>query len=237
MHNYSEIRAQVTKKMDVLIRANQPDIDLNTPIYAINWFSTKIEWLYHFYNLLASRSLIKVKGRALFKGKVTETLIDDHQGRRDLLLIVRYPSGQNFKELMQSTYFKTVSIFRIMSVKKFTFGFTHKIAVETKSRKSDKLHYAIHHFKVDQEAPQVLHEIQTSTPDNISIKYGGHIIADLLSQKKDKEPRQVPNLMDAIVIYQSQSEDELRSYLKSESYQGILEKLPSNHISLLNRII
>ena len=237
MHSHSEITGKVTSKIDVLIRANQPDIDLNTPFFAINWFSTKVESLYHFYNFLAVRSVKKIGGEAFFKGKVTETLVDDNQSRRDLILIVKYPGGLNFKALMQSTYFKAVSIFRIMSVNKFTFGFTHKIAADTQSKKSDGLKYAIHHFKVNEDAIETLEKIQQTIPETISIQYAGHMVANLYSQEKGKEPQQIPNLMDALVIYQSNSEEALRSFLETESYKNILNELPSNHISLLNRIL
>ena len=91
--NYPEIRGKVTSKVDVLIRANQMDVDLNQSFYAINWFDTRIEWMYHFYNFLASRSVIKVGGRPFFKAKVKEVLLDESQSKRDLLLIVRYPNG------------------------------------------------------------------------------------------------------------------------------------------------
>ena len=63
------------------------------------------------------------------------------------------------------------------------------------------------------------------------------MVANLYSQEKGKEPQQIPNLMDALVIYQSNSEEALRSFLETESYKNILNELPSNHISLLNRIL
>ena len=141
MSQNSEIRASVTKSTDILIRGINADINLKEPFYAINWFSTKREWLYHFYNFLAARSVIKIGGKAFFKAGVGETIIDDSgNGKRELLLIVRYPGGLQFKSLMESTYFKMVSILRILSVRKFTFGFTHKIEADKTSQKSDKLY-------------------------------------------------------------------------------------------------
>jgi len=236
-NNYPEIRGQVTKKIEVLVRANRHDVDLDSPLYAINWFSTKVAWLYHFYNFLAAPSVLKVGGSAFFKAKVTETLVDDNNGRRDLLLIVNYPGSQNFKALMESTYFKMVSMFRILAVTKFTFGFTHKISSDEESQKTEGLYYAIHHFKSAEDAKATLDSIVNILTDDVSVKYTGQIVANLYTQEKTKEPKQVPNLMDAIIIVQAKTETALKALFQTADYQDIIEGLTSNHISLLNRII
>jgi len=56
----NEIKCEITKSTNVYIKAKTPSVDLNEPLYAINWFSTKLEWMYHLYNFLASKSLKKV---------------------------------------------------------------------------------------------------------------------------------------------------------------------------------
>ncbi len=236
MDNYSEIRAKINKRTDVLIRSSHPDVNLHEPLYAVNWFSTKVECLYSFYNLLAFRSVLKIGGKALLKAKVSETLVDDNNGKRELLLIVRYPKGENFKSLMESTYFKMISIFRVLSVSHFTFGFTHKLVADTQSKKSDDLTYAIHHFKAGIEASKTIEQITRLLPSNISIKYTGLTVANLYTQEKNKEARQVPNLMDALVVFQSKTEEELKLFFASEAYQNLLKDLPVNYIGLLNRI-
>lgn len=236
MSNSTEIRGKLTSKIDVLIRATQDDINLEKPLYAINWFSTKVEWIYHLYNFLAVGSVRKIGGRAFFKAKVKETILDEAKGRRDLLLIVRYPGGQNFMSLMESTYFKIVSVFRVMSVTKFTFGFTHKLEAETNSTKKDGLHYAVHHFKGDKGSMDFIQNIKKVLPSDITIKYAGHMVATLNSQEKGKEVQQIPNLMDALIIFQSANENALRTLFDSEAYQKAQKSLQSSHISLLDRI-
>ena len=236
MNNLPEISGKVTNNIDVLIRANRVGVNLNEPFYAINWFSTKMEWMYHLYNFLAARSVIGVGGTPFFKAKVTETIVDTSNSKRELLLIVRYPGGQQFKSLMQSTYFKMVSVFRIFAVANFTFGFTHKLAADEISKKSDGLYYALHHFKSDNRVEEILQKIQQLMPASITSKYAGQMIANLYSQEKNKEPDQIPNLMDAIVVFQAQTEEELRAFLSSASYRTILDMTPTNHVSFLNRI-
>jgi len=236
MNTFPEIRGKVTSNIDVLIRATRPEINLNEPFYAVNWFSTKVEWLYHFYNFLAIRSVKKIGGKAFFKAKVTETIVDDSNGRRDLILIVHYPGGQEFKSLMEATYFKIVSIFRVFSVEKFTFGFTHKLVADPTSTKEDGLYYAIHHYKTTNDMEQTLQTIQAILPKDISIKYAGQVIATLNSQAKNKPLEQIPNLMDGLFIFQSSKEDSLQSLFSANAYKDVLETFQSSHISLLNRI-
>ena len=236
MMDQNEIRAKVTSKVDVIIRANQPNIDLDEPFYAINWFSTKTEWIYHLYNALAGRSVRKIGGTPFFKGKTTETILDDLESRRDLILIVQYPGGQNFKQLMESTYFKMVSIFRVLSVSKFTFGFTHKLKVDNDSKTEDGLHYAIHHFKSKKERVEALDQLMKLLPNSITIKYAGHVIATLNSQEKNKPIHQIPNLMDGLYIFQSTDKKSLPSLFASDDYKDFLKTFESSHISLLNRI-
>jgi hypothetical protein len=236
MKERQEITAKVTNKLDVIIRATRPGINLEESFYAINWFSTKVEWLYHFYNFLASKSVIKIGGAAFFKARVTEIILDELQGKRELILIVRYPGGQNFKALLESTYFKVVSIFRVLSVTDFTFGFTHKIESDPNSKIEDGLHYAIHHFKTTKKTDEILKNIQAVLPKNIRIKYSGHTIASLNSQEKNKAMSQIPNLMDGLYIFQSPEEENLRALFKSDAYQTFLSTFQSSHISLLNRI-
>ena len=236
MNSTPEIRAKVTSNVDVLIKAIRPDVNLDEPLYAINWFSTKVEWIYHLYNLLAVRSVRNIGGRAFFKAKVKETILDEAKGRRDLILIIRYPGGQNFKSLMESTYFKIVSIFRVMSVSKFTFGFTHKIEADPKTTKEDGLHHAIHHFKLKTDVNTFLNAVKTLLPEGISIKYTGNMVATLNKHEKDKSIEQIPNLMDALVIFQSSDEEALRSLFAKEEYKELRKELQSSHISLLERI-
>ena len=67
-------------------------------------------------------------------------------------------------------------------------------------------------------------------------KYAGHMVATLNSQEKGKEVQQIPNLMDALIIFQSANENALRTLFDSEAYQRAQKSLQSSHISLLDRI-
>ena len=96
------------------------------PVYAINWFNTRSALVYDFYNFLAVRSVRKIGGGPFIKCKLEKTLIDDDTLRRDVLLIVKYPSLVNFRRMLESTMFQLVSLLRTAAVSDFTFGFTKR---------------------------------------------------------------------------------------------------------------
>lgn len=232
----NEIQCDVTKSTKVLIKANTPASNLNEPLYAINWFSTKVEWVYHLYNFLASRSVLKIGGKAFFKGKITKTILDENKTTRDLILIVYYPSGKNFKALMESTYFKLVSILRMLSVKKFSFGFTQK-RILSDSNLENNLAYAIHHFKATNMDDSFFSQFQSLLKANMKITYAGKMVAQLFAQKENKEAVQIPNLMDGIIIFESQSESDMLDMIASLEYQSLLKTLDSSYIGTLKRIL
>jgi len=98
------------------------------------------------------------------------------------------------------------------------------------------LFYAIHHFKSKIEIKDTLKEINQNLPNGISIKYAGRIIANLNSQKEGSEVEQIPNLMDAVIIFQARDENNLRNIFSTNVYKNILNTLESSHVSLLDRI-
>ena len=237
MTKTNEIIADVTKQIKAIIRANDKDIDLNAPFYAINWFSTKIEWMYHFYNFLATRSVLKIGAKPFFKGHITSTYLDEKNTERQLILIVKYPGGQQFKQLMEDTWFKIVSIFRILSVKQFTFAFTKKISSENTSELSQNFSYAVHHFKTNEEIEVIFSKLTASKDNSISIKYAGGAIAQLYSQQIPKTAEAIPILMDGIVIFEATSEIALKEMFDSLDYQQFISSLDSSYIGFLKRIL
>ena len=230
----NEIKCKVTKSMEICIRAKHSDIDLKKPLYAVNWFSAKMAWVYHLYNTLASKSLKKVGGSPFFKGTITKTILDEHHSKRDLILIVHYPSATSFKNLLENTYFKIISVLRIAAVKDFSFGFTHK-QIASESNLNEKLSYVIHHFKTKNRS--VYMEFNTLLPEEITIKYSGKMIAELYNKKNDNKEIKVPNIMDGIVIYESKSETKILDMIARTAYQEIIKRLDSSYIGTVNRVL
>ena len=150
------ISANITSSTDVIIRSEFEEHSLDKQLIAVNWFDTRIEWLYHLYNYLASRSVLKVGGRPLFKAKTVND-IRSNNGKRSIMLIVQYPDGTAFKQLLESTYFKIVSLLRMRAVKSFTFSFTHAVVKPDFKRKF--AHYIIHHFDKSQDISDVVRHV------------------------------------------------------------------------------
>ena len=229
----NEIKCEVTKSINVFIKAKNADVNLNEPLYAVNWFSTKVTWIYHLYNILAKKSLTKIGGEGFFKGEIKKTILDEAQGKRDLILIVRYPSANSFKGLMQNTYFKIVSLLRMVAVKEFSFGFTNK-QLGNDSSLNEGLCYVVHHFKTNNET--IYTRFNESLTNGVSIKYSGKMAAELYS-KKEEEITEVPNIMDGIVIYESKSEEPILNMIEGKQYQEIIKTLDSSYIGTVNRIL
>ena len=230
----NEIKCEVTKSINVFIKAKNTNANLNEPLYAVNWFSTKVTWIYHLYNVLAKKSLTKVGGEGFFKGEITKTILDENNGKRDLILIVRYPSAHSFKGLMENSYFKIVSLLRMAAVKDFSFGFTSK-QLGNESSLNDNLSYVVHHFKTTNET--IYSSFNEVLTDDVSIKYTGEMVAELYSKPVDKEIKEVPNIMDGIVIYESKSETPILNMIEGKQYQEIIKGLDSSYIGTVKRIL
>ena len=115
----SHVERNVTKKLRIRIRGEEAL--LNGPLFAINWFDTRIAAIYHLYNLLAGPRAFKVGAKALFKGKVEDTIYGNPKLQRSYLLIVNYPSANNFLDLASDKIFQIFSVLRIAAVKRFSF--------------------------------------------------------------------------------------------------------------------
>ena len=231
------LKGEVTKNISVLLKSTREEKALNKPLYAINWFSTKVAWMYHFYNFLALPRVKSIGGKVFFKGKIYQSLHGEESDSRNLLLIVRYPSGKKFITLMKDFLFKAVSIFRILSVKDFSFGFTKKLFPFDNKTTLDKTQkYAIHHFKTKNFEEVDIIELQKILDDiDVELHYAGLINAKLYSQEKDKAQEQIPCLMDGILLFRSETLYCINRLFDSKAYQQFMAQFDSSYIGLVKR--
>jgi len=232
----NEIKCDITNATKAFIRGKSELVNLQEPLYAINWFSTKAEWLYHFYNFLAYKSVLKIGGKAFFKGKIERTILDENNISREFILIVKYPNGNGFKQLMETTYFKLVSIFRMLAVKEFSFGFTHK-QLASKSSLDDELAYVVHHIKTSEIDSFLFSKFEDVLEEEIKITYAGKIVANLVTKTENKKEECVPNLIDGLVIFECKEEANILKMIASDEYQSLIKTLDSSYIGTLKRII
>jgi len=85
----NDIEANIIKSTTVRIQRLDSSTSWDHTVYALNWFDTRLLILYNFYNLLAARSVIKVGGTPLIKGKLIGRVIGDDNSQRQVLLLVK----------------------------------------------------------------------------------------------------------------------------------------------------
>lgn len=119
MSKQDRIERKITGSMTAEIQGKLDEIE--SPLFAINWFDTRIALIYHLYNLLAASRVFKIGGKALFKGKCLEKISGSPDLARDYLLIVNYPSGHRFLDLLADRQFQLMSVLRMAAVKRFSF--------------------------------------------------------------------------------------------------------------------
>ena len=164
-------------------------------------------------------------------------ILDQYNGDRDLLLLVKYPNGQQFKTLFESFYFKLVSILRVLAVKNFTFGLTHKHTFDGESTREDNHHYVLHHFKAKEINADLFAELDRFTNKSVKIKYAGKMVAQLFMKEKDKAEEPIESIMDGLVIFESDSKQALNQLIQSQAYQQLIKQLDASYISFLKRML
>ncbi len=234
--NAELLGAKIMGTTSVYIQSVDRNVPLSLPVYAINWFNTNWLWLYNFYNLLALHSLKKVGGKAYFKGRVIDVLQGDITLQREMLLIVWYPGADHFIRMMESTYFKLVSIFRILSVKNFTFGFTQRKDSQKAVVNAEKnKFYAIHHYRAENDLLRRLEDIIQE--QDIEIYFAGRISSLLFSGDNLQPTEQIPCLMTNLLVLRADSLEQLKNLVQLDDYQVAIKETESTFIAILDRML
>lgn len=230
------IRAKIVGENYVEIRRNNPGIAWEEEVHALNWFNTRSMAVYNFYNLIAGRSVKRVGGKPLFKGRLTKSLLGDKKDSRDVLLIVRYPSANHFRSMLENTYFKIVSLLRTVSVSDFTFCLSKKTsAKELVPESIDSRRYLVHHFRGDQQAIVRAREAVDGTP--VALVFSSLKSHGIASVSKDQSVTPIPDLMDGVLVFCSSDVESLEQFFLSDSYRAVIQSTDSSFLGLLRRLI
>lgn len=230
------LEAKLPGRNRAYINKTDDGMSFDQPVYAINWFDTKTRWVYDFYNVLAVRSVRAVGGAPFFKGRLEKILHGAEEHRRDVLLVVRYPSLRNFKTMLESPFFLVVSVLRLMAVRDFTFGFTRRRDKGPDLSPGDlKVAYAVHHFKGAGDFVEKIGALCRA--ENAEPFYAGTIGAFITTGDIVSTGEPVPCLMDAIVIWKSGNQNDLEKFIGSDSYQSFLNQTDSSFIGIYDRVI
>jgi len=243
MKFFQVIKEHVVLGNHAVVKSIKEDVNLDEPVYAINWFNTRSRWMYDFYNILAARSVYKIGGKVFFKGTVAKILQGTSENSRKVLLIVNYPSGVRFLDLMKDRFFVMVSVLRELAVKKFSFGFTQRLdrnALEQNGKLAfdRSKSYAIHHFKTDKPVPAFIPMIQmTAESKGIEVYYAGQTSSLLFAQNKAGKETQIPCLLDGLLVFEGTADSELEEFLHSDDYQLNVAQFDSSYMALLDRVM
>jgi uncharacterized protein (DUF1330 family) len=124
----AEITIQLGKSMELGIGATRPEVDLESPLYAVNLLDEKRPRFYALYGLLALPSVRKAGGRVLLKARREGAqLAGRPEEDRGTILVVRYPEARAFLDLIVRPFFVTISWLRRRGIRGFQFGFAERL--------------------------------------------------------------------------------------------------------------
>ncbi len=230
------IQATIIGNTHVRIQRLECDTDWNQTVHAINWFDARQLQLYNFYNFLASRSVDKVGGVPMFKGRLLSPAFGSDEDKRQVLLLVKYPSPKHFKKMLSNTYFKCVSLLRSLAVKRFTFCLSHKVGAEDIPVSDGNFdNYGIHHFRGDLNTLEFIKE--SLKQNSMHVSFSSLKTHQLFTVSGDSDPEPVPAIMDGIVLFKCEDESTLHKLVNSEPYKKSLHHSTSSYVGLYQRIM
>jgi len=228
MSNEKIFSRKINKETKLSIVSTDAELPENQPLFAINWFDLKSKWIYNFYNLLAAPLVMKSGARLVFKGFRSSKVSGSEEHGREALLVVYYPSPNHFLSLVERKYFQLISLFRVMSVKRFHFGFSEKLGGEKNSVSRNK-RYAVHHFSnayFNQPELDLL-----NSQSGVSVFFAARKKAVLRIETNNKETREAPLLINGIIIYEADTSETLEHFLTSEALKSFMARSESNYVA------
>ncbi len=227
----------VSKKITLSIKPNNRGADLGNSLYAINWFDTKLGWLYKIYNMLAVGSVLKAGGRPFLKANTIRSISGDHTLNRDIILLVKYPSADSFLRMISKKYFQLISLLRRSAVKGFTFGFANKLSDNKWEKNDEESKYVTHHFQYQKLGLQEILDNLSLDESDTKIFFAGEVNSHIHFKNGNNE-QQVPCIMDGLIIYQTKNINQLEEFLLSKEYQSnFSDNVTSSNIVEIKRVL
>jgi len=247
-----DLTAKLIGSIRVHILPVIPGNAIDGHVYALNWFDTRWQWLYGFYNLLGEKSVRRVGGKAIFKGRTAETIYSssaaEHSDRRDMLLIVRYPAVDAFRNMLESKYFQFVSLLRMFATRQFSFAFSRSLVNIIVGHKDQDLPsvYIVHHFRMNNEiSDNSLSQMQAHTQratdiakeNSVSLCFSSEVMARLHLQKGESPTEAVATIMDGCMIFRAQDKNDLIAMVESNAYRKIISGTQSSFLAFIDRVL
>ncbi len=212
----------------VHIEATVENANLDSKLWAINWFDLKRPRLYNFYNVLAFPHVRRIGAAPQFKGYVKGIVQGDREMDRQMLLIVAYPDAEAFLRMISNKVFLFKSILRIKSVSRFIFGFTTPIGVvedpvdKPRKYRGDQRYLAILLGDDVSETTLFTEISELAVSLGMGIHFNGTRAATIAREIKGKKQVQ-PFFLQGLVLIAADSYDRFDALLGDEKFRSILE--------------
>ena len=232
MSKNEKIERKITGSITAEIHGKLSEIE--SPLFAINWFDTKIAIIYHLYNLLAAPRVFKIGGKALFKGKVQEVISGSTDLARDYLLIVNYPSGHRFLELLGDKLFQVMSVLRMAAVKRFSFVLHHRhgepqLLPDGKSVIDPSDQYAVLQIRLAEQSNQETPKFDFARLEQLAQQHDSQVFFAsqvagrvVMSKAKQTDSDALPFLTDVTVLIKSSTAKNNSDCFASDQVKNLL---------------
>lgn len=231
---------QITRGTKILLDPLAPGIDETTPLFAINWFNTRPKWLYDLYNLIASRSVFGVGGKVFLKGRVKRTLLGETQQSRQTLLVVNYPNGERFLDMLSTRYFQVTSLLRMAAVREFSFLLNRRAdgptLLERETQSFDaKDRWLVHHYSSTNPLDEEMTRIRKLTADSaLTLHFASEPAARVYTVDREGARTPMPSITDRVVILQVTSAGEPDDAING-SYSQFIDSVQNSFIGEVDR--
>ena len=236
------MQRQITRTTKLVLQATSDANQLNRPLFAINWFNTRALWLYNLYNWIAAGRLFKNGGKVLFKGQLIETLIGSPDQQRELLLVVNYPSGEHFLNLIADRFFQVTSLLRLAAVRNFSFVLNRRVdgPALLEKRSQDFVAnraWAVHLYKSDRDIHQEVEFLRTCTAKNgITLHFASLPAATVHSADNHGNQKPQDHVTDRVVILEAEDQRQMRAAVLG-GYQEFLGSVSGSYVGTLQRMM
>lgn len=217
------------------------DANLNNTLWAVNWFDLRRSWMYALYNKLAYSHVKKNGGLPVFKGSLTQSILDNERLRRDMLLIVSYPQAASFLQMISYKVFQIKGWLRSSAVRHFQFGFMHRLYPSRNDEAvagayKGNLKYLVHVCEgadIKDFSPLVaLAETFDIYPHFIGSKS-----AIFGLQKKQSGLKTLDFMLSHTLVFSGFDRDTLEDFVATDFYQDFFSGSKQNYTGLYHRII
>ena len=236
MGDNNSLKRQLTKSISIEVIPVNGKLEITNRVWAINWFNYKSKWLYTLYNKLAAKFVIRVGGQLLFKGHNQKTLLGEASFARQTLLIVTYPSVKIFLDMLLIKAFQLVSLLRVKAVKDFVFGFTKRVdyyeTIATPLLDTNLL-YLVYHSQGTINQGLI---VELAKSNGMKTFFSGQKIAQIERSEVGKEPVLAPFFMDGIMVFVSETEKDILSFVESNDFTKMIEANSNNYAAIFTRI-